>query len=218
MPRGASTNRVPISNPETGAPARSWGHAAPPPLVCGRLSSDSRCPAHYRPRKTPGRSSSAQDRFRLAVLQAAAWQCQWIEDGRRCEQRSNPGGAPPRPVPAVGLHGPEGPAWRCALHTIGLLTRRCTRPRPPVRSSTRELSDRTPPYPLCRASRFSLGRASPAWLESRARSRMQPRSRRDTRPVWSARLLSSLSPGRSPRRALTPKCQECGGLSGQTNG
>src|SRR5450755_4782204 len=35
------------------------------------------------------RGSGAQDRFRLAVLQAAEWQCRWIEDGRRCEQRSN---------------------------------------------------------------------------------------------------------------------------------
>jgi hypothetical protein len=57
-----------------------------PCLTCGRLTPNSYCPAHAPVRKTPGRSSRPQDRFREAVLARAGNQCQWIEDGVRCPE------------------------------------------------------------------------------------------------------------------------------------
>jgi hypothetical protein len=56
-----------------------------PCLTCGVLCHGSYCRRCAPVRKTPGRSSSAQQRFRVEVLKRAGWQCQAIEAGVRCE-------------------------------------------------------------------------------------------------------------------------------------
>lgn len=56
-----------------------------PCIVCGVLTQGTRCPAHYRRRVTPGRTTRPQMAFRAAVLAAAGHRCQWVEGGRRCE-------------------------------------------------------------------------------------------------------------------------------------
>jgi hypothetical protein len=50
------------------------------------LTTESRCPKHWRRRVTPGRTTKQQTAFRQAVLAAASYQCQWVQDGVRCEQ------------------------------------------------------------------------------------------------------------------------------------
>lgn len=59
-----------------------------PCITCGKLTSRSYCrtcnPDRQRRRITPGRTTKAQSRFRAAVLQAAGYRCQAIENGQRC--------------------------------------------------------------------------------------------------------------------------------------
>jgi hypothetical protein len=59
-----------------------------PCITCGRLiASGSRCPGHGG-RQTPGRGGGrAAQRFRDAVLTRAAYQCEAIINGIRCERR-----------------------------------------------------------------------------------------------------------------------------------
>jgi hypothetical protein len=63
-----------------------------PCLVCQRLTPSSYCPQHQPVRKTPGRSSRPQDRFRQAVLDRAGHRCQWLEtdgdESTRCPETS----------------------------------------------------------------------------------------------------------------------------------
>jgi predicted restriction endonuclease len=57
-----------------------------PCIVCGALSTESRCPRHYRKRDTPGRTTRAQMAFRQAVLARAGHRCQWHDSNGRCTE------------------------------------------------------------------------------------------------------------------------------------
>jgi hypothetical protein len=57
-----------------------------PCIVCGALSTESRCPKHWRRRVTPGRRTRPQTAFREAVLARAEHRCQWVENGKRCTE------------------------------------------------------------------------------------------------------------------------------------
>ncbi len=61
-------------------------------LTCGRLNTGgaSYCARHnperQRKRTTPGRTSTRQAGFRDAVLRHANHQCEWVENGIRCQR------------------------------------------------------------------------------------------------------------------------------------
>jgi hypothetical protein len=60
-----------------------------PCLRCGQLGTGSYCASCQPQRKTSGRSSRPQHRFRVEVLDAAGHRCQWVSaDGVRCEETS----------------------------------------------------------------------------------------------------------------------------------